>query len=140
VIAALRQPDAGVGSLYGELRRLLPGLVSELGLDPSGLTERTDRQWHPMDGSEPPDCPFADYTVHEVAAGEVRVTLRLDSAWWNEAEQARSDLSLSVRGAGTADFVVSAWSAASGAPDVVEGVKVEGAVPDAVERVLPGLR
>ena len=147
VLQALRKPDAGagsppeptaasagvgVGALYGELRTLLPGLVADLGLDSSAITVRTDRHWHPMDGSQPPDCPFADSTVHELVAGEVRVILRLDSSWWNQDQQARSDVALSVRGAGAADFTVTAWSAASGAPDAVEGVKVAGNPPPAV--------
>src|SRR5690606_29308415 len=56
-------PD--IGALYSDPRAALSALAEPAGLDPAPLTVTTRRDWHPMDGSVPPDCPFADTTVHE---------------------------------------------------------------------------
>jgi hypothetical protein len=137
VVATLRAPVARIGDVYGELVRLMPSLAERAGLDPAGLATSRDRQWHPMDGAQPPNCPFVDMTVLEVRADGVALDLVLERAHWNEDEVARSSVTLALSGAGERDFRVALASPASDAPDAVEFVATDGAVPDDVKAGIP---
>lgn len=90
--------DVDVHALAGVLLAALPTLFVALQLGEVPTIEtRTERRWNPMDGAEPPFCPFTDTTVHEGASGhgssiEVSVVL----SHWSEDEVASAHLTMSI--------------------------------------------
>jgi hypothetical protein len=137
VVAALRAPVVRIGDVLAELVRLLPLVAERAGLDPASIATSRDRQWHPMDRVEPPNCPFVDMTIFQARAGDVALDLVVERAHWNEDDVARSSVTLALSGAGEQDFRVALASPASGAPDAVEFVATDGAVPPEVAAVVP---
>lgn len=143
VIAAVRrghaaaEPPSGMDGLHARLRDMLPELAATVGLDPAGIKAASRRSWSPMDGVEPPWCPFVDYVTHEAGRDDLRLALEREVAHWSQDEPARTSLTLSLSGAGAGDFRVAAWSPAAGAPDAVDGGRWSGSVPGAVMALLP---
>jgi hypothetical protein len=80
------------------LRSTVPALFEALGLGPEPtLEQRTDRSWTPMDGAQPPWCPFADTTVDAgLGADGTSVELRLVLNHWNEDEVANASVTLTI--------------------------------------------
>ncbi len=91
-------PPTDAHVLAASLRSLLPNLFEALGLGPAPTLERRiDRQWTPMDGAQPPWCPFTDTTVDEGRAADgssVVVEVVLDH--WNEDEVAHASVSARI--------------------------------------------
>lgn len=98
------------------LRSMLPTLFEALGLGPTpALERRTDRRWTPMDGAQPPLCPFTDTTVDAgVDADGTPVDLEVVVNHWNEDEVANAALSLRIGDR----LAISAYSAAGSGRDV----------------------
>lgn len=84
--------------LAGSLRDLVPALFDALGLgEPPKLETRTNRRWTPMDGAEPPWCPYTDSTFHEGTADDgTPVAVQVVLEHWNDDDVANAIASLSI--------------------------------------------
>lgn len=91
-------PAADVHAGAETLRSALPALFEALGFGaPPPLERRTDRRWSPMDGVEPPWCPFVDTTIDEgVGADGTPVAVHVVVNHWNEQEVASASVSLTI--------------------------------------------
>jgi hypothetical protein len=80
------------------LRRALPSLVAEAtGSDLPGLQEATERRWSPMDGAQPPWCPFTETTELRGALDDATtIVLRTERAQWNEDDVSSVSISLTI--------------------------------------------
>jgi len=89
---ALRDID----DLLRLFRERMPALVGEpTGSAPPARTT-TDRTWTPMDGAQPPDCPYVDLEITTLSGSRGTVELRWERAMWNDAEAARRTATLIV--------------------------------------------
>ncbi len=102
--------------LHRTLRELLPTLAALAGLDPASIDRTLTRDWSPVDGAVPPNCPYSETTLRTASAGETTLSLQFEAAHWSEDDCARTSLTLSLAGAGERDYRVSAWSPAAGRP------------------------
>ncbi len=125
-----------IDDLHGALRNAWNDVLSHLGLEAVSAVEHTARQWHPMDGSTPPDCPYVDTLTREAIAADVCVRLEREVAFWNHQDPARSSVTLSVIRSGQTVLVVSGWSPASGSPHEVSGTRFKGELPPPLARAL----
>lgn len=77
---------------------VLPPLFEVLALGAApALAVRADRRWTPMDGAQPPWCPFTDTTLHSGIGTDgtpIDVTVVLNH--WNEDEVANASVSLTI--------------------------------------------
>lgn len=141
VVAAIRgsgvpASHSSMRGLHADLVAALPALAAHAGIGDAPVEYRVDRDWEPMDGAVPPNCPFMDGIVHEVRDGDVAVRIAFEIAYWNDDEPARSYLTCVVDGVGERNVRISAASPASGAPDGVEAIVVKGNPPPAVRALL----
>lgn len=118
-----------IGALYRALVAELPALAAGAGIEPARLRVETSRDWHPMDRTSPPNCPYVDTTRHLGEEDGAELLLVLEEPFWGPDDPTRTYLTLTLSGTGDTDFRVAAWSPASGAPHVVEDSKLRGAVP-----------
>lgn len=98
------------------LRSMLPALFEAIGLGSAPALEQwTDRRWTPMDGAQPPWCPFTDTTVDAgVGADGTPVDVEVVLNHWNENEVATAAVSLRIG----AHMAISAYRAAGSGRDV----------------------
>ncbi len=84
--------------LAGALRGALPALFDALQLgEPPALVTRTTRSWSPMDGAQPPYCPFTDSTFHEGATPDgPTVVVQVVLEHWNDDDVSNATVSLSI--------------------------------------------
>jgi hypothetical protein len=87
-----------VDTLAASMRDAVPTLFAALSLGTGlALDTRTDRTWNPMDGAEPPYCPFTDTTVNTGRSADGTVaTLRMVLEHWNDTDVSSATLSLSI--------------------------------------------
>ena len=80
------------------LRSSLSPLYEALGIGSAPtLEQRTDRRWNPMDGAQPPWCPFTDTTVDAgIGADGTPVEMQVVLNHWNEDEVANASVSLTI--------------------------------------------
>lgn len=80
------------------LRSMLPALFEALGLGSlPAMEQRADRRWNPMDGAQPPWCPFTDTTVDEGSAADgTPIDLEVVLNHWNDDEVANASVSLTI--------------------------------------------
>lgn len=92
------RPPVGAHAFAASLHSTLPSLFEALGLGPApSLERRTDRRWTPMDGAEPPWCPFTDTTVDAgIADDGSPISLEIVLNHWNEDEIANASVSLTI--------------------------------------------
>lgn len=94
-IARINSPDGGSRIEWaagGSLARVkqamtdrLPDLLSALGVDTEvELESTTRRNWSPMDGATPPNCPYSDEWRWQGASPGVEVTIWATSAHWHD--------------------------------------------------------
>lgn len=84
---------------------LLPDLVGEPYSAPSTTSRRS---WSPMDGAQPPYCPYDDVDVTTVVGPVATAVLTWDRAMWNDDDPARLTVQLWVTPATGDDYSVSA--------------------------------
>lgn len=84
--------------LASALRGALPALFEALWLGESpALVTRTTRTWNPMDGAQPPHCPFTDSTFHEGATADgTKVVVQVVLEHWNDDDVSNATVSLSI--------------------------------------------
>jgi hypothetical protein len=84
--------------LAGAFRGALPALFEALQLgEPPALVTRTTRTWSPMDGAQPPYCPFTDSTFHEGATADgTGVVVQVVLEHWNDDDVSNATVSLSI--------------------------------------------
>lgn len=80
------------------LRSALPALLEAVGLAAAAtLEQRTERHWNPMDGAQPPWCPFTDTTFDSgLDADGEPIELQVVLNHWNEDEVADASVSLTI--------------------------------------------
>lgn len=119
-----------IGALERRLRDLFAEVAASVGLGHAPVSKTEDRRWTPMDGAEPPDCPFTDISVREASDGSRHLTLTFERAHWNPHEIARASLTLAAHGHGAdVNFRVSASTPDSGSLKV-DSLATKGAVPE----------
>lgn len=76
----------------------LPALFEAIGLGAAPtLEQRTERRWNPMDGTQPPWCPYTDTTVDAgVGADGTSAELSVVMNHWNDDDVANASVSLAV--------------------------------------------
>jgi hypothetical protein len=77
----------------------LPDLLHRLG-GPAGQpapSPRSERSWTPMDGAQPPWCPFTDRLTAELASDGWRLQVECTRNHWNDEEVANANVSLTVQ-------------------------------------------
>jgi hypothetical protein len=114
-LAAMRRPKPGPLSaavevaiagrtvlvLFEELRSLLPELAAAVGVpELPEMPVRTHRDWTPMDGVQPPWCPFSDHGRVEHRGDGVEARVSWSRASWTADEVANVSAELWVRGPG----------------------------------------
>jgi hypothetical protein len=80
------------------LRDALPALVAGVtgGAAPA-LVSSTDRQWNPMDGAVPPDCPFTETTVLRGECDDgTSVRLAVESDQWSAVDVNNVSVTLAI--------------------------------------------
>lgn len=81
------------------------------------LEHSTDRTWSPMDGAQPPDCPFEDRTKWSAAVDGIEVAIRHRSTHWSEESVSGRSVSLLIHSGGAEPLVsLSAVDACDGSP------------------------
>ena len=128
-IAALEIEEFG-----SRLRRLVPELARLVGVDPPGLTARTSRQWHPMDGALPPDCPYSETT--RWTPDDSPIELAGDRAWWGPGDLARADERVMLRLPGAGLLSVAGHIPADGSSRDVTELLVIGELPPVIAELL----
>jgi hypothetical protein len=129
-------PPTDADTFAASLRSALPALFEALGLGsmPS-LERRTDRRWNPMDGAQPPWCPYTDTTVDAgFAADGTAVDLQIVLNHWNEDEVANASVSLTIGDA----LSISAF-ASNGGGRAVDTLRLRHPTSEAVVAVVVGL-
>lgn len=104
------------------LRSALPELAAEIGLEGVRPVTESTREWTPMDGAEPPWCPYVDRVTTVVERDGARVSLVIERAHWNDDELARADVRLTVDAPGVAASVSVARGPGDGSVGEVRGV------------------
>ena len=91
------EPDDAL-TFAASLRSSLSPLYEALGIGSAPtLEQRTDRRWNPMDGAQPPWCPFTDTTVDAgIGADGTPVEMQVVLNHWNEDEVANASVSLTI--------------------------------------------
>lgn len=84
------------------LRSALPALAAAIGLDGVRPVTESTLEWTPMDGAEPPWCPYIDRVTTVIERDGARVSLAIERAHWNDDELARADVRLAVDAPGVA--------------------------------------
>lgn len=97
---------------------LLPAWFDVLGLGTvPELEHSTDRSWSPMDGAQPPDCPFEDRTTWSAAVDGIEVVIRYRSTHWSEESVSGRAASLLIHSGGAEPLLsLSAVDACDGSP------------------------
>ncbi len=78
------------------LRRFRDRMPVLVGDDAAVATTETERTWSPMDGSQPPNCPYVDLDITTMQGPLATSELRWDRAMWNDNEAARRTVTLVV--------------------------------------------
>lgn len=111
---------------------LVPVLFTMHGLSrPPALEVSSRRNWNPIDGAQPPDCPYDDQVRHEALASDGRplVSVHSDQAHWNDNDisNVASHLFVNVHGCR-----VSAWASGSGDHDACTSLTLRRPVSEPV--------
>jgi hypothetical protein len=102
---------------------LMPSLVG----DPDATATTTSRRaWTPMDGAQPPYCPYDDVDVTTMSGPLATAVLTWDRAMWNDDAPARRTAQLSVMSVDVDECSVSA----------TVGAGFEGSVGSSATRLL----
>ena len=104
------------------LRSALPALAAAIGLDDVRPVTESTREWTPMDGAEPPWCPYIDRVTTVIEREGASVRLVVERAHWNDDELARADVRLAVDAPGVAASVSVARGPGDGSVADVRGV------------------
>jgi len=91
--------------LRGLFADLMPTIVGAADARPSTTSRRS---WSPMDGAQPPYCPFDDVDVTTMTGPRATAVLTWDRAMWNDDDPARLTAQLWVTPAGGDDYSISA--------------------------------
>lgn len=90
-------PPAHVTTLAGRLLAAAPALLDTLGAP--GATApalNTSRAWSPMDGAQPPWCPWVDHADATLRHGDWTFRVTSSVSHWNEAEVSGAHVALTV--------------------------------------------
>lgn len=63
---------------------------------PSDIERSTERSWSPMDGAQPPHCPFSDTIRHEASFGDGEIVVSSTKAQWSENDVSNVSASLLI--------------------------------------------
>jgi len=107
-------------SLFADL---MPALVGDSEATPSTTSRRN---WTPMDGAQPPYCPYDDVDVTTLSGPLATAVLTWDRAMWNDDDPARRTAQLSATPVDAEEYSVSA----------TVGSGFEGSVGSAATQVL----
>lgn len=84
---------------------LMPAIVGDIDAVPSTTSRRN---WTPMDGAQPPWCPFDDVDVTTLSGPLATAALTWDRAMWNDDAPARRTAQLTVTPVDADEYSVSA--------------------------------
>ncbi len=84
---------------------LMPALVGDVEAVPSTTSRRN---WTPMDGAQPPYCPFDDVDATTLSGPLATAVLTWDRAMWNDDDPARRTAQLNVTPIDADEYSVSA--------------------------------
>ena len=85
-----------IDDLLRLFRERMPALVGEPEASSSGARTTSDRRWTPIDGAQPPDCPYVDLDITTLVGPRGMAELRWERAMWNDAEAAHRTATLIV--------------------------------------------
>lgn len=129
-----------IGAFERHLRDVFTATAEAMGMTDVRPTTVDDRRWMPMDGSEPPDCPYVDESVREAHDPTRSLTLRFERSHWNGDQIARASVTLAgYQAQRQSEFRVTAHTPALGESLDVTEVSVTGEIPAPVREVLDGL-
>jgi hypothetical protein len=102
-----------LGGLERHWRDRFAEVAERIGLGAAEVQTSEDRRWTPMDGTQPPWCPFVLTSLRSAAVEGQSLELRYERAHWSEDDLARASVELLARGAH--DFTLRADAAAGSA-------------------------
>lgn len=85
-----------IDTLLRTLRETMPALV---GAADAVATTTSERRWNPMDGAQPPYCPYVDLDVTTMSGPLGVAQLTWDRAMWSDDDAARRTVSLRMESA-----------------------------------------
>lgn len=98
-------PPTTIELIRGLLADLMPTIVGDADALPSTTSRRS---WSPMDGAQPPYCPFDVVDVTTMTGPKATAVLTWDRAMWNDDDPARLTVRLTVTPAGAEEYSVNA--------------------------------